>query len=232
MQMQEKIDDLSFVSLDVKSNIKRVHVNLLAKRSNPKKIRCGRIVAATAPREKVIVGTDLWQFVEDDYTYKTQVDYLEILFNYFCSVDENGYVHDERESDEDETVSEETMKKIEMVKKMIGIKRQGYKQQDVEKKIYDVNKFVSLNQIVKLLMESRLCCFYCEEPVFLYYKMAREPKQWSLERIYNQYGHNYDNVKIACLTCNVRRNTMHHERYLDTKRMRVVVKHSGERSEP
>ena len=51
------------------------------------------------------------------------------------------------------------------------------------------------------------------------YKNVREPLQWTLERIDNDYGHNHDNVTIACLECNLRRRTMYHERYVFTKQL-------------
>jgi hypothetical protein len=74
------------------------------------------------------------------------------------------------------------------------------------------------------LQTSRLCCFYCKEPAQLVYETVRDPKQWSLERIDNSFGHNAGNVEIACLACNVRRRTIYHERYLATKQMAHIVK--------
>lgn len=43
-------------------------------------------------------------------------------------------------------------------------------------------------------------------------------------RVDNSYGHNTDNVVIACLDCNLRRRTMFQERYKKTKEMYHVVK--------
>ena len=56
------------------------------------------------------------------------------------------------------------------------------------------------------------------------YEEVRDPKQWTLERIDNTRGHNSDNVEIACLTCNLRRRTMYHERYILTKQMCHITK--------
>jgi hypothetical protein len=45
----------------------------------------------------------------------------------------------------------------------------------------------------------------------------------------NPYGHNCENVVIACLSCNLRRRTTHFERYLSTKRICAgVVKLDGD----
>ena len=38
--------------------------------------------------------------------------------------------------------------------------------------------------------------------------------EWTIERIDNSIGHNKGNVEISCLNCNLRRRTMHYERYL------------------
>jgi 5-methylcytosine-specific restriction endonuclease McrA len=65
-------------------------------------------------------------------------------------------------------------------------------------------------------------CFYCNQKVQIIYENVREPKQWSLERIDNEYGHNNTNVVIACLHCNLKRKTMYHERFLFTKQMQII----------
>ena len=56
------------------------------------------------------------------------------------------------------------------------------------------------------------------------YEYVREPKQWTLERMNNSFGHNRDNVVIACLSCNIRRRTMASERYVLTKELGKIVK--------
>ena len=100
-------------------------------------------------------------------------------------------------------------------------KLDGYRHQDHEKKLYDETLFVDLSFVVPLLQNSPHC-FYCQEPVKLLYEMARDPKQWTLERIDNNRGHNKDNVEISCLSCNVKRRTMYHEKYRFTKQMKFV----------
>lgn len=111
-----------------------------------------------------------------------------------------------------------------LIGKLLSAKRQGYKSQDIQKNLFEHNKFISVEGIRELLVASRLICFYCNLPVKLVYKYARDPKQWSLERVDNDYGHNTDNVVIACLDCNVRRRTIFQERYKKTKEMYHVVK--------
>jgi hypothetical protein len=111
-----------------------------------------------------------------------------------------------------------------LAKKQIMHKIYGYKSQDIEKNKYDSTRFVDYDFVCALLKEKDFKCYYCSKPVYIFYNYVRENSQWTLERIDNSMGHNKDNVQIACLLCNLRRRTMHHERYLKTKQMLVVKK--------
>ena len=74
------------------------------------------------------------------------------------------------------------------------------------------------------MKECELKCFYCKDCVALLYENVREPRQWTLERIDNSIGHNIGNIEISCLSCNLRRRTMHHERYILTKQIKNIKK--------
>lgn len=111
-----------------------------------------------------------------------------------------------------------------LVESQILKKIQGYRSQDLQKQLYDERKFVDFPFVISLLQDCDMKCFYCKEYVMVLYEFVREPRQWTLERIDNSQGHNCDNVQIACLTCNLHRRTMFHERYLMTKQMAHVVK--------
>ncbi len=110
------------------------------------------------------------------------------------------------------------------LRRQIQNKISSYKMQDIQKKKFDTDKFVNLEFVISLLYEKGVKCFYCKESVYLFYNFVRENKQWTLERIDNNSGHNMDNVEIACLLCNLRRRTMYHERYVFTKQMNIVKK--------
>jgi hypothetical protein len=113
------------------------------------------------------------------------------------------------------------MPKCKLGIRQISIKLDGYKKQDVDKKKWDSSEFVNLVYVIDLLIKSRLACFYCKENVKILYKEVRDPKQWTLDRIDNSIGHDCGNVEIACLSCNVRRRTMYHEKYRFTKQLNI-----------
>ena len=100
----------------------------------------------------------------------------------------------------------------------------GYKYQDVLKTRWTPQGFVDLDDVLTLLCDCHLACFYCHAPTSVLYKEVRDPRQWTLERINNDLGHVRGNVQIACLTCNLRRRTLYHERYILTKQMVKVNK--------
>jgi hypothetical protein len=107
-------------------------------------------------------------------------------------------------------------------KRQIAIKISGYRAQDVKNNLFNSIKFVNLEFVMNLLKESNMKCFYCKEMVQVLYENVREPRQWTLDRIENNQGHNTSNVMIACLQCNLRRRCMYHERYLFTKQLKIV----------
>lgn len=106
----------------------------------------------------------------------------------------------------------------------INKKISGYKHQDVLKHIFNKRVFVDILYIINILILCNLDCYYCKEKVNVIYQQVRDPKQWSLERIDNTFGHNKGNTVIACLYCNLRRRTMYHERYVFTKQLKLVKK--------
>ena len=95
----------------------------------------------------------------------------------------------------------------------IDMKRKAYIYQDKHHEIYDPRYSITTNRIVDLLVAAELLCFYCREICQVTYKEAMCRRQWTLDRIDNNYGHNDTNVVIACLDCNLKRGTMDAERF-------------------
>ena len=100
----------------------------------------------------------------------------------------------------------------------------GYKQQDIKKKKLDNDNFISLEKIVELLVISKLKCFYCKKNIKIKYTEKRDCNQWTLDRINNDLGHNKDNVKIACLECNLKRRRLNMDKFLFTKQLKIHKK--------
>lgn len=110
-------------------------------------------------------------------------------------------------------------KQHKMILQQIQQKIYGYKIQDIQKHLFSEDEFVDIQTIIKKMIECNNQCFYCKTMVHVLYEYVREPKQWTVERIDNKFGHNKNNIAIACLNCNLHRRTMYHERYLFTKQL-------------
>jgi hypothetical protein len=109
-----------------------------------------------------------------------------------------------------------------VIKRELTSKLSGYKQQDIKKDKYDITKFITFDQLVELLITSKMKCKYCLKTVFLLYEKQREKVQWTLDRIDNDDGHNNENVIVACLECNLRRRRMDADKFLFTKQLNLV----------
>jgi hypothetical protein len=112
-------------------------------------------------------------------------------------------------------------KENKLVSQQIRQKIAGYRSQDMKKKLYNKTVFVNLEHVIDLLLKCENKCFYCKSKMNILYENVRDPKQWTLERIDNNNGHNIGNVVIACLECNLRRRCIYHERFLFTKQLSI-----------
>lgn len=115
-------------------------------------------------------------------------------------------------------------KEHKLLHKELQKKLSSYSNQDKKKKLYNQELFITMKHVINKLLDCNLACFYCSEKVKVLYENIREPKQWSLERIDNDYGHNSNNVEISCLHCNVQRKTMNYEKYKFTKELTLIKK--------
>jgi 5-methylcytosine-specific restriction endonuclease McrA len=145
-----------------------------------------------------------WAFTEESLSAPNQFANLEKLLNDGLQLVENPHLLE--------------------IHRQINYKIHSYRSQDLKKSLYDESRFVDYTYVMELLREKRLLCFYCRESTTLMYDTVRDGKQWTLDRMDNSMGHNRGNVEIACLTCNLRRRTMYHERYVFTKQLNVVKK--------
>jgi len=156
------------------------------------------IVLKKEVQDRKITNDSRWALTEDDYNSEKQHNILKIK-------NEEDVIYT--------LMCSEIRKKI-----------SGYKSQDIKKDKYNETKFIDAGFITDKLLESEFKCYYCCCDVFVLYKVVRAPNQWSVERLNNDLGHNTDNVVIACLSCNLKRKTMYHERFRFTKQVKIVKK--------
>ena len=149
------------------------------------------------PKKREIANTNEWLECENKFTQEEQINIL------------NGFFND--------TLQDKNLKKI--LQKEINKKISGYKNQDRLKNIYDENKFIKKKDALQLLYDSKLVCYYCKENMRLLYEIVKDDKQWSFDRLENEEGHNVNNLVVSCLSCNVKRKTLYHERFLFTKEL-------------
>jgi hypothetical protein len=146
-----------------------------------------------------------WSFPEEYFNYDKQMKIInDISVNNLENNNDNEIT---------QTVIQEINKKI-----------SGYKQQDIIKKKLDLNVFIDFNSIINKMIECELKCRYCKCEMAVLYDITREMKQWSVDRIYNDKGHNKDNFHLACLDCNLKRRRRTDEKFLFTKQLSIVKK--------
>lgn len=110
------------------------------------------------------------------------------------------------------------------VEQQISRKISGYKQQDLKKEVYDDSQFINIGSVVDKMRETGLKCYYCKVEMMILYEMVREAKQWTVDRIDNDFGHNLDNYHLACLSCNLKRRRTDDDKFLFTKQLSIVKK--------
>lgn len=113
-----------------------------------------------------------------------------------------------------------------LIKTEIEHKISAYKQQDISKRLFISDEFITFDYVKQMILTCKLCCHYCKEPALILYENVREMNQWSLDRINNCLGHNVDNVVISCLKCNLNRRNLNSDKFLFTKQMTIVRKNS------
>jgi hypothetical protein len=148
-------------------------------------------------QKRIITETKKWDFCQSDLLYENQWSLIMQLYNKNITNREH----------------------CDVIRQQIHRKIYGYRAQDIEKGLLDESKFIDEEHVLSAMIECKNMCFYCKREVDVLYEFVREPNQWSLDRLNNDFGHNKDNVVISCLRCNLRRKTMHHERYVFTKQL-------------
>ena len=153
--------------------------------------------------KRVFTHEESWTFSASDLTPEKQKSYISQIHN-------NNEIVD--------------ISLCKIIIKQMNHKIHGYRTQDVLKNLLDENNFVGFLDVLDLYIKSDGLCYYCKKHVQILYEYVREPSQWTLDRIDNLFGHNRDNVLLACLSCNLARRTMYTERYSFTKQLTISKK--------
>ena len=98
----------------------------------------------------------------------------------------------------------------------------GYKSQDVKKKIYDDKKLVNIDNVLEKLVACKLKCYYCRNQVKVLFTKVRDDEQWTLDRIDNDICHSNSNTVICCLKCNLQRRVKSSSDFIFTKQLNVT----------
>ena len=114
---------------------------------------------------------------------------------------------------------------IKTVQKSIEKKIKGYENQDIKKDKLNKKKLINYEDLLEILVISKLKCYYCKCDCLLMYDNVREKKQWTLDRLNNDEGHNRDNVVVSCLECNLKKGTIDDKKFKFAKQMRIIKKY-------
>lgn len=98
----------------------------------------------------------------------------------------------------------------------------GYKSQDVANQIFDPRWFIGMQDVMELLVVSKLKCHYCSTNCAIAYSKPLFDSQWTLDRICNDQGHNRGNVVISCLKCNLNRGMKSSYKYKLGKQLKFI----------
>lgn len=145
---------------------------------------------------------------ENELSYSKQLEFLRLINN---KINHNTNLNDDYTID---NIAKIMTKEIEK-------KISSYKQQDLIKKLFDNEKFITINNVVNKLIEYQMKCYYCKCEMYILYKIVREMKQWTVDRINNNIGHNIDNYVVSCLDCNLKRRRRNCESFLFTKQLNI-----------
>lgn len=178
------------------TNIKKIIIEeSKLQQCKTKKINCEK-------ERKMRVETKTWGLNEEELTHLKQLEFL--LSDKFIQNDSKD-------------------KYISKLTSHIKNKIYNYRQQDIIKKKLNDAEFVSFEETLDLLKKCNMKCCYCSCEVYILYERVREMKQWSLDRINNNIGHNRGNLVIACLECNLKRRRTNKDAFMFTKNM-VIIK--------
>ena len=181
----------------IHNNFKKININGTNNKYQMKKLLEKNITKEKKQR----VDAKKWSFSKDYYDHENQVKIIIDISN-------NSFTH----------IDDITKIALQQINKKIY----SYKQQDIIKKHFNEEKFLTLEHVIKQLNDCELKCKYCNKEMYILYDVVREMSQWSIDRINNDMGHNNDNFHLSCLECNLKRRRINDEKFLFTKKLTII----------
>jgi hypothetical protein len=142
-----------------------------------------------------------WKITDDTFNQEMQTSLIDTIF---------------LKSDNDSSYN------FDLIRSELNKKISSYKQQDISRNLFDETKFVDLKTIIAMLHQCGVECYYCKEKMIVLYEKSREMKQWTVDRINNDLGHNRDNIVLSCLQCNLKRRRTGKDAFLFTRQLNII----------
>lgn len=162
------------------------------------KYQMKKVYDKTDKDKKKKVETNTWDLNEQELSFQTQLEVLKDIhstsFNKLSS----------------------------LIVSHIKTKISSYKHQDTLKNLFLESEFVTFDYTIDLLITCELKCHYCSCEMYLLYEFVREMKQWSLDRIDNDIGHNKNNLVVSCLECNLKRRRTNKDAFYITQNLTIT----------
>lgn len=152
-------------------------------------------------KETIRVVAQRWTFSPEQLEPSSQLTHIQSLHTSHCVAND-----------------EITKRMVQEINRKIY----GYKQQDLAKQKLNMDKFITLEQIIQCMVNCELKCYYCSQFMDVLYPISREMTQWSVDRINNDLGHNSDNIYLSCLACNLKRRRRSDVKFLFTAQLHLV----------
>ncbi len=182
-------------NIDNNENKKKIEIKGQSNRYQIKKL----VKEKEAPKKRAVI--DEWNLPKYCYTFDYQLELINKIST--LSSTEKKELHEEIG--------------IKQIEKKIN----GYKHQDIDKKVLDESSFVKFDHVITKMKNCEMKCFYCKKEMYIFYELVRENNQWTLDRINNDIGHVTDNVLISCLECNLKRRRTNKDKFLFTKQIKI-----------
>jgi hypothetical protein len=143
-----------------------------------------------------------WNIDQKYYLFNEQLDLLPRLIN--KQIDDN---------------SNSIFK---LIHQQINNKLNSYRNQDLKKNLYNSQLFIKKENVLLKLLNEKMLCYYCRKQMLIIYDKSRENRQWTIDRIDNDKGHNCDNYHLSCFECNIKRRRQSDEKFLFTKQLTII----------